>query len=708
MLDANDRRALLLGFFQSLMLGVLMRFYGMVAGLSAVVPFITGLAFVGFALGARRPMEPGQTGRQWRFLAALAALAFLLLSRLYYVNFFKAFFTGRWPVLPLVLLGAGVCLACMVFGYVGACYAASLRVSQRPLLNYALLALGFTGGALFFGLVGGAFVGVYTPEYSVLFAVLAAYFMVDIPQRGKVLGVSMAVLLFAMLFVSQWQFGRIAFTWGVNDYKRVADEWSPYYKIDMLSFKGDSVLWGLYNYTGMLLASRRFEDMEAAAPMNEALYLAAMPPGARTALILGSGGGMSHPGLFTPHMSRVTAVEIDPVIVNIMSTRFSAYNRGFYNDPRVTPVIAEGRAFLQSNPAMYDYIEYESLDTRLYSAGMNIVPVENRLYTREGLAAAMSRLAPEGLMRITMGTDDDARVVLPVVSGLPDDVFFDVYRVTIDMELLTGVGEQGAGGALAGWKKDMPHTAILVAKKKYMLDRVRRWQAELPGAERAKIQRLDLARDPGAALTDNKPFVGGASQPGLSVWLFVLAAAIAPALAAYGRRPHGARRGTLAFFYLVGAAYVCLEILFLALGVRGSLNPAWTALWLTSLFVLGNAAACAAASVLHPGRGVLGAAALLLAAGVAASLQLTQTPGAAMAASLAAGFLGGLFWPAALERVPAAARAHALSWDALGAFPGVVIFHASLYLMGFHAAALCTVGLYIAAWVVFSAKFHNA
>lgn len=690
----EDASALLLGAYQSLLLGVSMKFLGAAAGLAQTIPFIIGLTFTGFALGARADDSKKQGAMQCRFAISSALLGFLLISKFYFLNIFRMFFLKEKPFVSLAAFAVSVWLLCYLFSCAGRKYSALLSAHERPIVNYAHLSLGFAAGTAVFAALAGSL----GPEILLAAALALGAFAIG-KDRMRAAGiVFIAAAAVSGFLIRDSNFKRISFIWGLKDYKRVADVWSPYYKIDLVTFNNGSALCGLYNYTGMIMATKRFEDMEAVAHYNEVLYAAAMPAGASAALILGSGGGMKHPALFPPAMKSVTAVEIDPAIVRLMKDKFGEYNRGFYSDPRVHPIVSEGRAFLSRDKSKYDFIEYESLDTRLYAPGMNIIPIENTLFTREGLAAAYARLSDNGVIRITIGTEDNEGVVKPIISSLPPGAHYDVYRVFINLAKLTGIDAVTGPSGLAGWAGNMPQTAIIVSKKKDIISDIRRGFESGNALAAGKMLRFDIARAPETAVTDDRPFIGGRPESAAPVFLALAAIIVASALFTSRKKARGSMHF---FFYLIGAGYIGLEILFISRGIRTSGNPALMSLVFASLFVGGNILSCAAAEALKPGKAAVAACAAALTVLIMLSATLTASVGAASASSIAAGFLGGMFWPSALRLVPAEMRRSALSSDALGAFPGIIVFQVALYASGFHAASAFLAAMYAAAAVIF-------
>jgi len=673
---------LLLGVYQSLLLGSLMKYFGIVAGLSQAAPFIVGIALAGFALGARskEKTRPGWTGV--RFVISSVILAFMLITRIYFLNLFRIVLLGDSPLFKMIFMGLTIWSACYLFSYVGYRYSLILEKAERPLMNYALLAAGFAIGTLIYGILSS----VSNPDMALAATMVLGMLLAD----SRTVNIAGTIILVAVIVFSvpirAHQFRHNAFTWGITEFERQASYWSPYYKVDVITYNDDKYLMGLYNYTGMIIGFRDGVDTGEAGRHIRELHYATIPPAAESALVIGSGGGTQHPVLDVSTLSTLTAVEIDPAIVRFMKEDFSAYNKGFYNDPRVTPVIAEGRTFLEKTDETFDFIEYESLDTRLYTSAMSVVPVEYRLYTAEGLAEAVDHLTTDGLMRITMGTDEDENVVTPLVSGLPEDVYSAVYRLTLDMKQLAGLGgglvEQN--DTLSGWTQKMPQTAIFVSKNKYVIDRINRWYESLGPGAADWIERIEIEPEPDRALADDRPFIGGPGET-KTIVLFVILGIIfiIPGLIS-SRRQKDVYMHSI--FYLIGAGYIALEVLLLSRGIRGALNPALTALILASIFVAGNAAACAVAGLIRPGKVSISLVTVLLVVMVLLSGPLTSTPQLSMLSSLAAGFLGGLYWPSALALVRRQERRLALSSDAFGILPGILLFHGTLFISGFKAA----------------------
>lgn len=134
-------------------------------------------------------------------------------------------------------------------------------------------------------------------------------------------------------------------------------------------------------------------------------------------LIIGAGAG---PDLFYSkvwidewlkneivHKGKIIGIEIDPLVVNLMSNRFKDFNNNIFNNPAVSMVIDDGRHFLETSSEKYDLIHYPGVDTPFaYTNVLGVNPylrAENYLYTLEGLNSAFEKLSEGGALMITVG-----------------------------------------------------------------------------------------------------------------------------------------------------------------------------------------------------------------------------------------------------------------------------------------------------------------
>ena len=95
--------------------------------------------------------------------------------------------------------------------------------------------------------------------------------------------------------------------------------------------------------------------------------------------------------------AHVDAVEIDP---ESRRSDVQFHPQHPYQDPRVTRIIADGRAYLERTHAQYDLIIFALPDSLTLVAGQSAIRLESFLFTLQAFQAAHDRLAPGGSFAI--------------------------------------------------------------------------------------------------------------------------------------------------------------------------------------------------------------------------------------------------------------------------------------------------------------------
>ncbi len=119
------------------------------------------------------------------------------------------------------------------------------------------------------------------------------------------------------------------------------------------------------------------------------------------ALIIGPGGGRDVLTALVMGQRDVTAVEINPAIVETVRETFGEYAGRLYDDPRVRIVVGEGREYLRRTGERYDLIQASLIDTWAASAAGAYVFSEANLYTREAFSEYLDRLTDEGILTVS-------------------------------------------------------------------------------------------------------------------------------------------------------------------------------------------------------------------------------------------------------------------------------------------------------------------
>jgi hypothetical protein len=143
-------------------------------------------------------------------------------------------------------------------------------------------------------------------------------------------------------------------------------------------------------------------DGQAAAifsqDVSDLVYSIARNP---STLIIGVGGGKDILSALALGSRRVTGVELNPLMIDVVQEAFGDFTGRPFDDPRVELVVDEGRHHVARHPATYDVVTASVTDTWAASAGGGYALTENYLYTREAMHEFLDSLTPGGLLSIT-------------------------------------------------------------------------------------------------------------------------------------------------------------------------------------------------------------------------------------------------------------------------------------------------------------------
>lgn len=81
------------------------------------------------------------------------------------------------------------------------------------------------------------------------------------------------------------------------------------------------------------------------------------------ALIIGPGGGRDILTALSFGSPQIEAVEINPLIVDVVNRRYGDFSGHLYDHPAVHLTIDEGRSFIRRSPDAYDLIQLSLVDT---------------------------------------------------------------------------------------------------------------------------------------------------------------------------------------------------------------------------------------------------------------------------------------------------------------------------------------------------------
>jgi hypothetical protein len=126
-------------------------------------------------------------------------------------------------------------------------------------------------------------------------------------------------------------------------------------------------------------------------------------------LVVGVGGGVDVMIALSFGASKVTAVEINPAMIDMVTRRYAGYLGNLFSDPRVRLLREEGRAFIKRTPERYDVIQISGTDTYTALSSGVYTSSEAYLYTVEAVMDMYARLKPGGYInysRIMLSVPD--------------------------------------------------------------------------------------------------------------------------------------------------------------------------------------------------------------------------------------------------------------------------------------------------------------
>lgn len=310
---------------------------------------------------------------------------------------------------------------------------------------------GFSVGQVFFfntlGGVAGAFLGEFLllPHWGfqgLLLVTLAIYvagtaaFLVLSPEPDRArrrrqavacavlialaIGFSPLVMRFAMPFHAVYYHGLRNKTWEM--YQQVVDEMKVVW--EKQGFYGQVVIADLDDYVllkhnGKTDASTSPDDNRTQVLMGHLPLL--FHPDPKEVLNIGLGGGATLRAIgHHKELTRITQVEIDPLVTEAARTYFADFNDHVFDDPRLHWVTNDGRNYMDASAQSYDVIS--SVPPNIWVAGVS------GLFTQEFYRSAHKHLKPGGILcqwtPLHEFERDDLRIALRTIRSVFRHAYF--------------------------------------------------------------------------------------------------------------------------------------------------------------------------------------------------------------------------------------------------------------------------------------------
>ncbi len=329
-------------------------------------------------------------------------------------NTFSMFQLSR-NLLPLIAVCGGLFASFLVFGLI-----ISRILGEHPEQSGSLYFADLVGAALACGLAVPLMWAVTPPGLiMVAAAVLAGAGAVTGGATVRVPRTLAAVLAtcFALLACQADRFAlpvpdvlKTMNPSRMGGIERLFGQWSPVFRIDVLDMPWqdenvrviahDGLIGStLHRFDGDRTTLDRFETDPRAFPFR---LLRPHPQ----VLIIGAAGGHEILSSIYFQAEHVTAVELNPVTVSLLTDHFADYSGHLPERPDVTLVNAEGRSYLGRQERDFDLIHYvapDSYTAQNAAASGAFVLSESYLYTAEAIAESMAHLTEGGLLCMQFG-----------------------------------------------------------------------------------------------------------------------------------------------------------------------------------------------------------------------------------------------------------------------------------------------------------------
>lgn len=225
-------------------------------------------------------------------------------------------------------------------------------------------------------------------------------------------GVAIGVLVLALVGVginARSDVLRVEFAKGRPEDVKLFEKWNHFSRIAVFGNPEEPFLWMNIDALAGTPIPRlqgnpnriEYGHQNAMAIGYEIAYLAYhLRPGGR-ALIIGPGGGLDVLAALAFGQREVTAVEINPVIIDAVDNHFADYTSSLYTLPGVRTVIDEGRSYVVGSKERYDVIQASMTDTWAATGAGAFSLSESYLYTEEAFADYYHHLTDNGILTIT-------------------------------------------------------------------------------------------------------------------------------------------------------------------------------------------------------------------------------------------------------------------------------------------------------------------
>lgn len=353
--------------------------------------------------------------------------------------------------------------------------------------------------------------------------------------------------------------------------------WNAYSRIDAVTGFSSPYLARLYidsdAWTSILEWDGKVESLAGLRSWYRGLPFELVPAESST-LVIGPGGGSDVLAALAAGSKRVTAVEMNPLMLKFVR-HFGSRAGHLYDHPQVETLLSEGRNFIRRSDRRFDTILMGFVDSWAAVASGGLSLSENHLYTVEAFRDFYDHLTPDGQLVILRWDVDIPRLVSNAVALLgPEEAG---KRVAALMER-------------RGSPAEPPQMIFILKKRPFTAEEMARmagWELARPvivpgrqvdepyaglfSGRTTPAQYAEGQREKVEAVYDDRPFFFAREKPwGLPLnmriaFLEILGPvfALCAVFLAFGR-PKGERAapyaGSVVYFASLGVGFIAVEL----------------------------------------------------------------------------------------------------------------------------------------------------
>ena len=364
--------------------------------------------FLGLGMGCMAKESEYPLSDTFKYLGIFALLLSLPVLREYMsilaltLSSFHDFVVWK-QVLPqtlpkrLAMLGAGMMATFILASFVwrmmvplGATLARLLESDDKPIHAYTVNIFGSLLGVWLFS--GMAWFSLAPAYWFLVLGALAIPLALKTPSFGRRGYLLLAVVTFLPLAGSYFDTG-------------LETRWSPYQKLEIIPEPGplpeeyrivvnNTGYQGIQNDAVEVVKGKFPELVDSRGLLSQYDVPGRLTPNAQEVLVVGAGSGNDVAGVLRTTKAHVTAVEIDPVILQF-GRRYHPEKP--YDTDRVTPIVDDARSVFMSADKKFDLIVFGLLDSHSTPA-LTTSRLDHYVYTLESLKSASSLLKPDGVL----------------------------------------------------------------------------------------------------------------------------------------------------------------------------------------------------------------------------------------------------------------------------------------------------------------------